>query len=114
MYTYSIIFLQKLQERQSVFSKRSYQENDRAKWKKVLQLEMISSEESSDEKIIVKPLPWRSDKVNQFFQALDEQLHMEKSDQSKRQKKERIVGTLSTRKTPHANVDIPSWAFKKN
>ena len=60
------INMQKLNERQIVFRKRAYKEEDREKWAGVLQYEMMSSEESGEESqgqkdcIIVKSLPWRS------------------------------------------------------
>ena len=43
------IYVQKLNERQIIFWKRAYQEEDREKWAKVLQYDMMSSEESGDE-----------------------------------------------------------------
>ncbi len=96
--------LQKLQERQSVFSKRTYNGSDKEKWQKVLIAEMMSSEESEDDKILVKSLPWRSNKVRRFFYALDDQLYSEKSAQAKRQTKERIVGDVSVRTQPISGV----------
>ena len=44
------------------------------KWRKVLVADTMSSEESDgadDDSIVVKPLPWRSSKVTDFFQNLD-------------------------------------------
>lgn len=70
---------------------------------------MMSSEESEDDKILVKSLPWRSNKVRRFFHA---QLYCEKSAQAKRQTKERIVGDESVRTQPISGV--PKWAFEKD
>ncbi len=63
--------LQKLQERQSVFSKRTYNGSDKEKWQKVLIAEMMSSEESEDDKILVKSLPWRSNKVRLMLSTIN-------------------------------------------
>ena len=54
----------------SCISKCLYSEDDKAKWQKVLQLEMMSSEESRTESsvdIYIKPLPWRASKVARFM-----------------------------------------------
>ena len=76
--------------------------------------EMMSSEESGDSdeednKIIVKPLPWRSSRINNFFQSLDQMSKEGKSPQSLRQMKKRILGSPSTRMRPVGQ--FPSWAF---
>ena len=62
--------LQKLIERQAVFRKLSYSEKDREKWNKVLSAEFMSSEDSEDETIVVRPLPWRSGRVAAFLHPL--------------------------------------------
>ena len=97
-----------------MFGKWSYRATDKAKWLKVLTAEMMSSDESEDDKLIVRPLPWRSGKVLHFFQALDEhvQLHAEKSSPGKRQMKERIVGEPSFH--PKPGTGVPSWALEKD
>ena len=95
-----------------MFAKRSYHGSDRDKWQKILTADMMSSEESEDDTIVVKPLRWRSSKVIQFFEALDQQLYAEKSAQAKRQTKKRIIGEASLRTKPRSG--LPSWAFKKD
>ena len=63
--------LQKLTERQAVFRKLSYSEKDREKkWNKVLSAEFMSSEDSEDETIVVRPLSWRSGRVAAFLHPL--------------------------------------------
>ena len=64
-----LIFLQKLEERLSVFKKRVYSQDDEQKWIKILVPAMMSSEESEDEEniIYVKDLPWRASIVKEFF-----------------------------------------------
>ena len=78
-------------------------------WKKVVVKEFISSEESGDEDIgngekrqvmLVKPLPWRSAKVDRFFNQLDHKAQKNKSKQSKQQTLPRVVGEHSTRPKP--------------
>ena len=49
--------------------------------------EMMSSEESENEAIVVKELPWRSKKVDDFLWALDGEATKRKSEQAKRQTK---------------------------
>lgn len=72
--------------------------------------EVISSEESEDEDIIiVKPLTWRSLKVTEMFRDLDEAGEINKSKQALRQRRKRIIGTVpSTRSMPD---DLPKWAY---
>ena len=53
---------------------------------------MMSSEESGGEDsdsdvIIVRPLPWRSARVNDFFASLDDNTKFHMSSQAKRQTK---------------------------
>jgi len=88
-----------------------YNEEDFKKWSKVLVNCMISSEESGDdESIVVKPLPWRSTLVDDFFEMLDGELMKDRSSQAKRQFKQRVVGPSSLRERP---TSMPSWAIKE-
>lgn len=66
--------------------------------------EFISSEESGEEDVVngekrqvmlVKPLPWRSAKVDRFFNQLDHKVQKHKSKQSKQQTLPRVVGERS-------------------
>ena len=110
-------FLQKFHEREAVFEKGSYKDaQEKAKWKCVLSLEFMSSDESGTEEdkevIISHPLPWLSPNVQQFKRKLDEEALKEKSPQAKRMIKDRMVGVHSSRPKPAAAKDIPSWVFK--
>jgi hypothetical protein len=91
-------------------------EKYRAMWENVLKLEMMSSEnsgdDSSDDTIYVKPLPWRSSQVNSFMAQLDDQAQSSKSATSKRLSKKRTVGENSSRSQP-CDKDLPLWAFSK-
>ena len=49
--------MQKLQERKSAFGKLSYNDKDKAKLSQILVMDMMSSEESDDDLLQVKPLP---------------------------------------------------------
>ena len=74
--------------------------------------EMRSSEESGDEdKVIVHPIPWRTDYVNQMFHKIDSYSVARKNAQAKRQMKERSNGVLSTRAAPSG---MPSWSVVGN
>lgn len=94
----------------------AYQEKDREKWNKVLVYEFMSSEESGEddleekEYIVVKSLPWRSDRVNKFLESLDEKTNKDKSSQSLRQMKKRVnATTCSDRQKPVGH--FPKWIF---
>ncbi len=66
---------------------------------------MMSSEESGDEdKVVVHPLPWRKDYVNQMFNKID---NYNLARKAKRQMKERTNGVQSTRAAPSG---MPSWS----
>lgn len=92
-----------------MLEKSSMAPKEKEKWSKVFISELHSSEESGEEDvIIVKTLPWRSDRVTQMFHQLDEKVQEGKSSQAKRQKKRRVVGVNnSTRPKPSG---LPKWA----
>ena len=70
-------------------------------------IDCMSSEDSGDDDtLVVRPLPWRSDLVNTFFDNLDKQNMEEKSSQAKRQLKACLTGALSSRS---ACVPLPQW-----
>lgn len=109
--------LQKLQERQAIFNKLSYNERDKDKWKKVFHANFMSSEESDsndEEVIVVRQLPWRSNRVTTFLHSLDDKGREEKSPQARRQMKTRRMGTSSSRIEPTSDAtgEPPaSWMF---
>ena len=73
----------------------------------------MSSEESGqdeDSPIILRPLPWRANRVDSFLSQLDKRIKEHKSPQARRQTKERVVGSVSRRPQP-VGTDIPEWAF---
>ena len=48
-----------------------YSGRDKQKWKEIIIADLMSSEESDEENennIIVRPLPWRSNLVDEYFQ----------------------------------------------
>ncbi len=50
-----------------MFASRVY-EDDRRKWSSVLQSDLMSSEDSGEEdELYVKPLNWRSKRIENFF-----------------------------------------------
>ena len=107
------MFSQKLQERIVVLQRSSLSLNDKEKWEKVLVPEMMSSEDDDDddgEMIVIRQLPWRSSTLNNFFIKLDGQAKSQKSSQAKRQMKNRVLGSASTRPKP-SSKSIPQWAF---
>lgn len=89
-------------------------EKDKKRWAVVLVQDFMSSEESDDETrntLIKRPIPWRSHKVDVFFNNLDLHIEGSKSEQSKRQAKERaLTGEQSERPRPK-EASYPRWAF---
>ena len=105
--------MQRFGERQAEFKRLSYSDSDRVKWEKVLTTDLISSDESELEEdravLVVKELPWRSEKVSNFFKKLDKAHESRKTEQANRQTKPRIRrGMMSERPAP---VSLPSWAL---
>ena len=77
----------------------------------------MSSEESDGENdgIVVKPLPWTSNKLADFLHNLDVVNVESKTMQSKRQRKERVISSeASTRPKPTAAdaSKFPKWAIQ--
>ena len=108
-----ICFLQKLLERKSIFEKGTFRDiQDKEKWKCVLSMEYMSSDESStegDKEIIFShPLPWLSPNVQHLKRTLDETSKKEKSPQARRMVKDRVEGSYSSRPRP-VGTNIPSW-----
>ena len=83
-YEHLCYILQKLQERISAVNKSSIEPRTKEKWRNIMSAEIMSSEESDgdDDVIVLKPLPWRSDKVTRFFYRLDEKSFQAKSTQA--------------------------------
>jgi hypothetical protein len=76
---------------------------------------MISSEEDNDgedddDVFVVRPLPWRSTAVDNFFKSLDTHSKSNKTKQAVRQMKSRVLGAPSSRPKP-LDKTIPKWAF---
>ena len=94
-----------------MLQKCSLPEQQKEKWRKIVVADMMSSEESdaaADDTIIVKPLPWRSSKVTDFFQNLDALGSEAKTSQAKRQRRQRV---LSTSASQRSKPSLPSWAI---
>ena len=76
-------------------------------------VDLMSSEESGEdddkEVIIVHPLPWLSDKVASFKAQIDLQVKKDKTPQARRQMKDRVIGSMSTRPRPPDST-LPAWA----
>ncbi len=64
---------------------RKYSEPDNKKWLSVLDVSMMSSEESGEDELYVKPLVWRAPNVTNFFIGLDSTFMKNKSAQARRQ-----------------------------
>ena len=94
-----------------MLQRSAWSEKGKEKWMKVFTSDLHSSEESDEndgEIIIVKPLPWRSERVTEMFHRLDEKIDEGKSAQAKRQKRRRVMGVEpSARPQPPG---LPKWA----
>ena len=77
----------------------SFSDADRVTWKKIFNTEFMSSDESGEEDgsavFIVKKLPWRSERVSNFFERLDTARASRKTEQASRQTKPRSLKTCS-------------------
>ena len=108
----NVFHLQKLKKRRTAFLKtNALNQTQKEKWAPCLVAEMISSEESDDEneEFKVRPLPWRSDKVDSFFSSLDMKSNKNRSKKSAMMTIHRTKGLSSDRSRPS---DVPDWALK--
>lgn len=107
-------------ERQSALKKSSLDQKTKEKWSKVTVADFMSSEESAsgedgEDVIMVKQLPWRAEKVDNFFYQLDQKSKENKTPQARRQRKARIISDQSSdRHRPDQEEKFPSWSFVKN
>ena len=89
-------------------------EKDKKKWMAVFTSAFMSSEErgsdSDDGCFVKKELPWRSQRVTNFFAKLDEAVDGSKSRFAKKQTRQRVlVAEQSLRRIPSGKW--PSWAL---
>ena len=101
-------------DRKAALKKKAFKkQEDRKRWEKIFQTDMMSSEDSveeEDEEILkVKPLTWRSEIVNRMMADLDVISKKDKSPQARRQQKTRKIGEASTRPPPQW---APTWTVK--
>ena len=95
----------------AVFKKLSLPAKDKAKWERVLESNMMSSEDSCSESddVMIKKIPWRSQVVTNFMMKLDQKSSELKSPLGKRLRKERQLSeSPSQRDIP---LGIPKWAI---
>ena len=97
----------------AVDMKTSYSEERKEKIRKVIQIEMMSSENEEEDGFSVRPLPWRSSKCDEIFEQLDQKLRSIKSARSKRQTLKRKIGEISRRPRPTGVKEDCLWALRK-
>ena len=96
----------------ATLDKSSIKEKEKEKWRNVLVPELMSSDDSDGDSIVVQNHPWRSSTLDNFFYKFDEQLLSNMSSQATRQMKKRILdGAESSR--PKPVVSLPVWKFTK-
>ena len=102
--------IQKLISRQVALQKSSAtSEQDKEKWRECLIEELISSEDSDEDgSFLVRPLPWRVDKVTNFFSHLDKKCDKRRSKKSRVMIFERKNGLPSERTKPTPG-SVPAW-----
>ena len=77
--------------------------------------DFMSSEESGEEDVmIIKPLQWRSERVDKFFRQLDEKSNACKTAQAKRQRKARVTSVELSVRPQSAADSFPAWSFLEN
>ncbi len=112
-----VFVLQKLARRKAAFAKTtSLTEEQKKNYSGCLVTEFMSSEESDGDtessSFIVRPLPWRHDRVSRLFSGLDKKFAKSQTKRSKRMSYSRVEGQSSTRPCPEVN-DIPEWMLKQ-
>jgi hypothetical protein len=105
-----------MQERRSTLNKSTVDEKAKEKWKRIMESEFMSSEESADDEdgediIIVKPLCWRADKVTRFFHQLDAKSVANKTPQARRQRKSRVISSYSSDRPQPESDKFPAWSI---
>ena len=105
--------MQKLKACKAALEKtRALPEHDKPLWKESLIVELMSSEESEDDKAFtIHPLPWRSMKATDFMHCLDSKHEKKKSRKSRVMTYERHEGSLSDWPKP-VDGSIPAWCIR--
>ena len=87
-------------------------ESEKQKWSAVLVADAMSSEDSDPESdaLVVKPLPWRSSRLNEMFMEMDRATVMSKSSTALRQRRQRVIGDIQSKRTMPDY--LPRWAIK--
>ena len=80
--------------------------------------EFMSSEESDtedSENLLKRSIPWRSNKVNNFFYELDKLQEKHRTGQGKQRKTRVLIGESSSRPVPISvgGEKSPSWAINE-
>lgn len=105
--------MQKLNSRSAALAKtRSLSDSDRSGLKVAVVPCLMSSEESDEDgSFTIRPLPWRSDKVNRLFKNLDSKHEKKQSRKSKMMTSVRKEGDASDRPQP-AEGSVPAWCLQ--
>lgn len=86
--------------------------NDKPKLLEALVPDLMSSEDSDDDgSFTVRPLPWRSSKISEIINALDEKYNKRRSRKSKVMTFVRKEGSVSDRPQPISGT-VPNWCIK--
>ena len=107
------LFTQKRKERAAAVEKsKKLTQEQKKKRLSIMENGFMSSEDSGgdDDTIIIHPIPWRSQHVNDMFRRIDEFCKATKSTQARRQLKTRHSGCESARPQP---VEVPNWAIRQ-
>ena len=103
-----------VQKLQTILKKSTLPECQKEKWSKGVIADMMSSEESDgddDNSIIVKPLPWRSSKISEFFKNLDIIGAEGKTCQAIRQRCQRFISSAPSHH-PKPTASQAGWAYR--
>ena len=109
----SCVAMQKLTARQVALEKStSTSAKGKQRWRECLVEELISSEDSEEDgSFLIRPLPWRSEKVDKFIYSLDQKLNKKRSKKSKMMTFGRKAGPESHRAKPPTG-SVPTWAVR--
>lgn len=102
-----------MERKASLKLKKFKKESDKALWEQLMIMDFMSSEESDmdgdEDVLIVHSLPWRKPSVKKMFSTLDADISRNRSSQSRRQMKRRVMGSASERARP---TTYPKWAVQ--
>ena len=112
-FSFMFLYMQKLPCRRAVLEKSSMHEVQKENWRSVMVTELMSSDESDGDTIMVKNLPWRSSVLQELYIKLDKQQLSKKSSHAVRLTKKRMMNGIESSR-PKPSNHLPHWSYAKH